>query len=55
MTLNPEISTGHLHHLFGESLNEIAASRAYGNLNNQSPHQEVGDFPDHLERGCIGE
>jgi hypothetical protein len=47
------ISSGHLH-LFGESQNEIAASRAYGNLNNQRPRQKVGDLPDHLERGCIG-
>lgn len=54
MTLNPEISAGHLHHLFGVSQNEIAASRAYGNINNQRPRQKIGDLPDHLEGGCIG-
>ena len=32
----------------GESLNEIAASRAYGNLNNQRPRQKIGDLPDVL-------
>ena len=34
----------------GHGLNEIAASRAYGNLNNQSPRQKVRDLPDPLER-----
>ena len=32
----------------GESLNEIAASRAYGNLNNQRPRRKIGDLPDAL-------
>lgn len=30
---------------FGESQHEIAASRAYGNVNNQCPRQKVGDLP----------
>lgn len=38
----------------GESLNGIATSRAYGNVNNQSPRLNVGDVPDRLERGRIG-